>query len=172
MLVLCFEFSEGENLYFKQCKVYWNLSTPRINSQCFHRYTFIPIISFRVRFFYLQLILRQPIQTDLETQFVVKSQLRPSIQSVSSPCVGLQVVAQFTFLLKDCYPQLVLNQRCSEILPPKKVDFSSILCSYLARFSASAFETFSLKNFLHFFLKKFLTTTQRTFQPQPSKRFP
>ena len=72
-----------------------------------------------------------------------------------SPCVGLEVVAQLTFLLKDCYPQLVLNQRCCEILPPKKVDFSSILCSYLARFSASALETFSLKNFLHFFLKKF-----------------
>ena len=33
-----------------------------------------------------------------------KSLVSPSIKSNTSSCVGLQVVTQFTHLLRDCYP--------------------------------------------------------------------
>ena len=57
-------------------------------------------------------------QPDLESRFLVSSQLGSSIQSGSSPSVGLQVVTQSTHLSKDCYPQLVQKPHCSEI--PRK----------------------------------------------------
>ena len=59
--------------------------------------------------FYLFPTLEQLSQSDLESQFFVRSQLGSSIQSGSSPCAGLQLVTQSAHLLKDCYPQLVLN---------------------------------------------------------------
>ena len=50
------------------------------------------------RVFYSQLTLRQLIQTDLESRFIVRSQLVLSIQSGSSPSPRLQVVSQSTHL--------------------------------------------------------------------------
>ena len=55
------------------------------------------------RVFYPQFTLRQLIQPDLESWFIARPRLGPSIQS------GLQVVAQLTQLWQDCYPQLVSN---------------------------------------------------------------
>ena len=75
------------------------------------------------RVFYPQLTLRQLIQLNLESRFIVRSQLGLSIQPGSSPSAGLQVVTQSTHLLKDCYPQLVLNPHRSEIRPPKQLDY-------------------------------------------------
>ena len=76
----------------------------RSDEKC--KYSFI-VTLFRLGFF--QLNLRQLVFPDLETWFIARSQLGPSIQSGSSPCSGLQVVTQSTHLLKDCYLQLVLN---------------------------------------------------------------
>ena len=56
-----------------------------------------------------QLTLQQLIQPDLESQFIVRSQLGPSIQSGSSPSAGLEAVTQSTLLSKNCQPQLVSN---------------------------------------------------------------
>ena len=64
---------------------------------------------------YPQLTLQQLIQPDLESRFIFRSQLGPSIQSGSSPYAGLQVVTQSIHLSKDCYPKLVLNPHRSEI---------------------------------------------------------
>ena len=64
---------------------------------------------------YSQLTLQQLIQPDLESRFIFRSQLGPSIQSGSSPYAGLQVVTQSIHLSKDCYPKLVLNPHRSEI---------------------------------------------------------
>ena len=77
-------------------------------------------------FFYPQLTLQylqQLIQPDLESRFIVRSQLDLSIQSGSSPSAGLQVVTQSTHLSKDCYPQLVSNPLCSEIRPPRQLGY-------------------------------------------------
>ena len=85
---------------------------------------FFLVTLFRVGFlFQLQLTLRQLIQPDLESRFVVSSQLGPSIQSGSSPSAGLQMVTQSTHLSKDCYPQLVSNPHHSEIRPPKQLNY-------------------------------------------------
>ena len=76
--------------------------------------------------FYPQLTLRQLIQPDQESQFSnlnLSSQLVPSIQSGSSPCVELQVVTPSTHLSKDYYPQLLLNPHRSKIQPPKQLDY-------------------------------------------------
>ena len=78
---------------------------------------------FRVGLFYLQLTLRQLIQRDVESRFIVRSQLGPCIQSGSSPSAVLQVVKKSTHLSKDCYPQLIWNPLCSEIQPPKQLDY-------------------------------------------------
>ena len=59
----------------------------------------------------------------MESRFIVRSQLGPSIWSGSSSSAGLQVVTQSTHLSKDCYPQQVLNQHHSEIWPPKQLDY-------------------------------------------------
>ena len=72
---------------------------------------------------YPQLTLQQLIQLDLESGFIVRFQLGPSIQSGSSPSARLQVVTQSTHLSKDCYAQLVLNPHRSEIRPPKQLDY-------------------------------------------------
>ena len=64
-------------------------------------YYFLLVTLFTV-FFYWQLTSWQLIQPDLESRFIVRSQLDPSIQSSSSPSAGLQVVIQSTHLLKDC----------------------------------------------------------------------
>ena len=47
-----------------------------------HFFFFFLVTLFRVGFFYLQLTLRQLIQPDLESRFIVRFQLGPSIQSV------------------------------------------------------------------------------------------
>ena len=73
----------------------------------------------QIRIFYPQHTLRQLIQSDLESRFLVRSQLGPSIQSGTFPSAGLQVATQSTHLLKDCHPQLVSNPHCFEIQPPK-----------------------------------------------------
>ena len=75
------------------------------------------------RVFYPQLTLRQLIQPDLESRFIVRSQLDPSIQSGFSPSVGLQVVTQSTNLSIDCYPQQVSNSYRSKIRLPKQPDY-------------------------------------------------
>ena len=64
---------------------------------------------------YSQLTLQQLIQPELESRFIFRSQLGPSIQSGSSPYAGWQVVTQSIHLSKDCYPKLVLNPHRSEI---------------------------------------------------------
>ena len=64
---------------------------------------------YRVGVFLSVATLRQLIQPDLESRFIVRSQLGPSIQLGSSPSAGLQVVTQSTHLSKDYYPQLVSN---------------------------------------------------------------
>ena len=46
--------------------------------------------------------------SELESEFVFRSQLGPSM-SGSSPGSGLQVVTQPIHLMKDCYPLLTLN---------------------------------------------------------------
>ena len=71
--------------------------------------------------------LRQLILPDLESRFIVRSQLGPCIQSGSSPSAGLQVVTQSTHLSKDSYPQLVSNPHRSEIRPPKQLDCRCLL---------------------------------------------
>ena len=83
------------------------------------------------RVFCPQLTLRQLIQPDLESRFIVRSQFGPSVQSDSSPNAGLQVVTQSTHLSKDCYPKLVPNPQRSEIRPPKQLDIlvDLALCS-------------------------------------------
>ena len=73
--------------------------------------------------FYPQLTIRQLIQPDLESRFIDRSQLGPSIQSGSSPGARLQVVTQSTDLSKDCYLPLVSNPHRSEIRPPKQLDY-------------------------------------------------
>ena len=70
-----------------------------------------------------QLTLSQLIQLDLESWNIVRCHLGPSIQSGSSPCAGLQMVMQSSYLWKDCYPQLVLNPYNSKIPPPKQPDY-------------------------------------------------
>ena len=65
---------------------------------------FFLVTLFRVGLFYPQLNLRQLIQPDLESRFIVRSQLGPSIQSGFSPSARLQVVTKSTHLSKDCYP--------------------------------------------------------------------
>ena len=72
---------------------------------------------------YLQLTLRQLIQSNLESQFFVRSQLGPTTQSGFSSCARLHLVTKFTHLSKDCNPQLVLNSHRSEIRPPKHLDY-------------------------------------------------
>ena len=91
------------------------------------------------RVLYRQLTLWQLIQPDLESRFIVRSQLGPIVQSGSFPSAGLQVVTQSTHLSKDCYPQLVSNPHRSEIRASKvaglhvmlgvitKHDFSSFI---------------------------------------------
>ena len=59
----------------------------------------------------------------MEFQLIFRSQLGPSIHSGFPPCAGIQMFAQSTHLLKNCYPQLVLNSHCSEIWPPKCFDY-------------------------------------------------
>ena len=81
--------------------------------------------------FYLQLTLRQLIQPDLESWFIVRSQLGPIVQSGSFPSAGLQVVTQSTHLSKDCYPQLVSNPHRSEIRPPKQLQCMPLHPAYL-----------------------------------------
>ena len=71
---------------------------------------------------YLQLTLRQLIQSNLESQFFVRSQLGPTTQSGFSSCAGLHLVTKFTHLSKDCYPQLVLNSHRSKIRLSKHLD--------------------------------------------------
>ena len=78
---------------------------------------------YRVGFFLSVATLRQLIQPELESRFIVRSQLGPSIQSGSSPSAGLQVVTQSTQLSRDCYPQLVLNPHHSEIRLPMQLDY-------------------------------------------------
>ena len=73
--------------------------------------------------FFPQLTLRQLIQPDLESRFIVRSHLGPSIQSGSFTSAGLQVVTQFTHLSKDCYPQLVSNPHRSKIRSPQQLDY-------------------------------------------------
>ena len=62
------------------------------------------LITFQSQIFYPQFTLRQLIQSDLESRFIVKSQLGPSILSGPSPCAGLQVLTPSTHLLKDSRP--------------------------------------------------------------------
>ena len=81
------------------------------------------ILFIQNRFFLSVVYLRQLIQTDLESRFIVRSQLGPSIQSGSSPSAGLQVVTQSTHLSKNCYPQLASNPHRSEIRSPKQLDY-------------------------------------------------
>ena len=76
--------------------------------------------------FYPQLNLQQLIQPNLESRFIVRSRLAPSIQSGSSPSAGLQVVKQSTHLSRDCYPQLILNPHRSKIRPPQQLDCRSM----------------------------------------------
>ena len=63
----------------------------------------------------------------MESWFIARSHLGPSIQSGSSPSAALQVFTQSTHLSKECYPQLVLNPLCYEIWPPKQLDYKSML---------------------------------------------
>ena len=93
---------------------------------------FLPIFSF-LQLLYIEsgsflyvVNLTVAIQPDMKSRFVVGSQLSPSIQSGFFPCAGLQVVTQFTHLLKDCYSQLVLNPHCSEVIPTKQLDYRCI----------------------------------------------
>ena len=65
---------------------------------------FFLVTLFRVRSFHLQLTLRQLIQPDMKSRFIVRSHLGPSIYSGSSPGYGLQVVTQSTHLSKEFYP--------------------------------------------------------------------
>ena len=76
---------------------------------------------------YRQLTLWQLIQPDLESRFIVRSQLGPIVQSGSFPSAGLQVVTQSTHLSKDCYPQLVSNPHRSEIRTSKVARLHVIL---------------------------------------------
>ena len=69
------------------------------------------ILFIQNRFFLSVVYLRQLIQTDLESRFIVRSQLGPSIQSGS------------THLSKNCYPQLASNPHRSEIRSPKQLDY-------------------------------------------------
>ena len=73
--------------------------------------------------FNLWLTLQQLIQPDLESQFIVRSQLGASIQSGSSPIAELQVVTKSTHLMKDCYAQLVSKPHHSKIRPPKQLGY-------------------------------------------------
>ena len=66
-----------------------------------------------------RLTLRFLISPDLESQLIVRSQLRPRISLGSSASAGLQMVTQSTHISKDCYPQLVPNPHGSEIRPSK-----------------------------------------------------
>ena len=93
------------------------------------------------RVFYPQLTLRQLIQPDLESRFIVRPQLGPSVQSGSSPSAGLQVVTQSTHLSKDCYPQLVPNPNRSEIQPPKQLDYRCISLHPALFYSLLLFDT-------------------------------
>ena len=72
-------------------------------------FSFFLVTLFRVGLFYPQLNLRQLIQPDLESRFIVRSQLGPRIQSGSSPSAELQVVTQSTHLQKNCYPSWYQN---------------------------------------------------------------
>ena len=73
--------------------------------------------------FYPQLTLPQLIQLNLESWFIVRSLLVPSIYSGSSLCAGLQMVTQSTHLSKGCCPKLVFDPHRSEIRPPKQLDY-------------------------------------------------
>ena len=77
----------------------------------------------QITIFHPQFTLRQLIQPDLESRFIVRSQLGPSVQSGASPGAGLQVVTRSTHLSKDSYPQLVSNPYRSEIRPLKQLDY-------------------------------------------------
>ena len=82
----------------------------------------LPDISILCRVFNSQLTLRQLTQPDLESRFVTRTHLAPNIQTSSFSCGGLPVVTQSTYLLKSCYPKLVLNLHCSKILPQKQLE--------------------------------------------------
>ena len=82
---------------------------------------FFLVTLYIIRFFFPQLNLRQLILRDLGSRFIVMSQL--GIQSGSSPSAGLQVVTQSNQQSKYCYSQLVSNPHCSEICPPKQLDY-------------------------------------------------
>ena len=84
--------------------------------------TFLFLITLIESVFNSQLSLRQLIQPNLESRFVVMFHLVPNLKSGSSPCAGLQVVTQPTHLLKNCYPQMRENPHRSEILPAKQLD--------------------------------------------------
>ena len=74
---------------------------------------FFQLLYLESGFFICSFTLRQLIQPNLESWFIVRSQLSPSTQPGSSPRAGLQVVIQSTHLSKGCYPQLVSNpHRC------------------------------------------------------------
>ena len=53
--------------------------------------------------------LRQLIQPDLESRFIVRSQLGPRSSQAPLSSAGLKVVTQSTYPSKDYYPQLVSN---------------------------------------------------------------
>ena len=78
---------------------------------------------FRVVFFQPQFTLQWLTQPDLESRFVVWSQLGPSILPGSSPSAGLQMVTKSTHLSMISYPQLVSNSHHSEIRLPKQLDY-------------------------------------------------
>ena len=104
--------------------------------------------------FYPQLTLKQLIQPDLESRFIVTSELGTGIQSVSSPSAGLQVVTQSTHLLKDCYPQLVPNPHRFKMQPPKQLDqrcmpLHPVMDTFKSTFSALSGYT-ETTNCLHF----------------------
>ena len=69
---------------------------------------------FRVRIFLSVAYLTVANLAQLGPLFTVRSRLGPIVLPGSSSA-GLQVVTQSTYLLKDCYPQLVLNPHCSKI---------------------------------------------------------
>ena len=112
---------------------------------------------FRARSFQPQLTLRQLIQPDLESRYLVTSQLGPSIQSGSSPSAGLQVVTQSTHLSSDSYPQQVSNPRQSGIGPPKQLDYRC-----MSLHPANRMKIFSKQNEI-FQIRIFFTSSQLFF---------
>ena len=82
---------------------------------------------YRVGFFLSVATLRQLIQPDLESRFIVRSQLGPSIQSGSSPSAGLQVVTQSTQLSKDYYPNWYRTHTVPQIRCPKQLNYRCML---------------------------------------------